>query len=418
MNACVSVDDFVRRALSFKQRLDLAQSFDEIRELWRSTSLAYSYESTDPFCESYRAEVLRLYERLTNNSYNPVNELTSTKQSASAFEIGYPWVSGNLEVCAQELSKTVQALQAFHQLGLTGKKFIEFGAGWGNLAIPLAKAGQSISVVDIDEGFLQRIGRAAARENITIDLYGGDFVDAANTLKQKYDAVIFQSSFHHCLDFDILLKTIHRNILADSGYIFFLSEPIYRNFPFPWGLRFDGESLWAILCNQWLELGFEQAFFFNLMLRNGFMVSKIDSIPAFVGDAWVAAHGQAGLPFERWWLPEEYDDTFALRDGSAGFGRFCLERSILPGLRGGERRTYKLEFCNYAPKELEISISSGQDRVKFVLPGGQENSFEVDADCDQLVIESETYVPNEEWGNGDMRRVGVALKRVSLPTTV
>jgi len=148
------------------------------------------------------------------------------------------------------------------------------------------------------------------------------------------------------------------------------------------------------------------------------MVSKIDSIPAFVGDAWVAAHGQAGLPFERWWLPEEYDDTFALRDGSAGFGRFCLERSILPGLRGGERRTYKLEFCNYAPKELEISISSGQDRVKFVLPGGQENSFEVDADCDQLVIESETYVPNEEWGNGDMRRVGVALKRVSLPTTV
>lgn len=419
MNACVSVDEFVNQAMSFRERLTSAKSFQEILMLWRSTSIAYRYRSSDPFSATYLAEVLNLYEQLTQNAYSAANELTSTKQAASTFEAGYPWVSANLEVCAQELGKTVQALNAFHACGLTGKKFIEFGAGWGNLAIPLAKAGQEVAVIDIDEGFLDRIRRIAARENVKVDTFNGDFLEVARSLEQEFDAVIFQSSFHHCLQFNELLKIVRDDVLSEAGSIFFFSEPIYDELPFPWGLRFDGESLWAILCNHWLELGFEQNFFFHLLLNNGFLLSKIAGIPGVVGDGWIAAHGNSGIAFERWWLPKAYDETFVARDGTSGFGRFCSTRSVLPGLKDGDRGVYRLQFRNFGRWALEVEIFAGAScHSRFTIPVGGDRTVDVAALCDEVAIKSETYVPDDHWNNGDMRRVGVALTRVSLAATV
>lgn len=410
----VSVDEFVGLALIFKDRLASASSFNEIREMWMSTSIAYRYESQDPFSPDYRAEVLRLYERLTREVYRSENELTSNKQSAETFEVGFPWISNNFEVIAQELAKTSQAMRAFYSRGMSNRRFIEFGAGWGNLAIPLARAQQDVAVVDIDKGFLERIESIARREKIEITRYHGDFVEVAKSITETYDAVIFQSSFHHCLEFECLLEALRAHVLNETGSIFFFSEPIYREYTFPWGLRYDGESLWAITNNNWLELGFDQEFFFHLLLRKGFFLSKIDAIPSFVGEGWVADRGESGINFDNWWLPDIYDATFVPRAATTGFGRFCLGNSALPGLLDGDKMYYLLEFENYCSRGMNVRIVAAEPIVEFILAGSTSCTVIINAACDKVLIQSETYVPNEESHNGDTRRVGVALKRVTL----
>jgi 2-polyprenyl-3-methyl-5-hydroxy-6-metoxy-1,4-benzoquinol methylase len=413
MVSYVTIDEFATLSERFKEQLQTARNFEEIREMWRSTNFPYAYASADPFSPTYRDQVLKLYQKLTRTSYSPQNEMTSTKQSKKTFDIGYPWVSGNLEVAAIELGKTVQALHALHARQPTAANFIEFGAGWGNLAIPLAKTGKDVTVVDIDAAFLDRIERIAKKDNFHIKVVNGDFVEVAKGLPGKYDAVIFQSSFHHCLDFEQLLQAIRSGVLAEHGKIYFFAEPIFRDFTFPWGLRHDGESIWAITCNHWLELGFDFDFFFELLLRNGLLLSYIEPFPPFIGEGWVADQGTDGIAFEDWRLPEHYSSTFHPAARTRGFGRYCQELSILPPLNGSYLN-YELQFQNYADRDLNVQIVAGDTRVGFVAPPNRPISVKINAAHRPVSIQSNTYVPHEIFENGDTRLLGVALQRVKL----
>jgi len=414
MSTANQIDSFVRDAQLFKDTLTTAKNFDEIRKLWTSTRIEYSYDSADPYSPEYKQEVLNLYKRLTAEVYTPMNELTSTKQAAEQFDVGYPWVTQNLEVISQEMAKVVQAMRALHSRHLEGCKLIEFGAGWGNLAIPLAKSGQKMTVVDIDDGFLSRINKIAKREGLEIKCLAGDFLQISKSITETYDAVLFQSSFHHCLDFASILDAIRDRLLSENGSIFFFSEPIHKDFSFPWGLRYDGESLWAIMCNKWLELGFDQDFFLGLMLRKGFLVSAVEAIPGLVGEGWIASRGSSGIAFEKWILPAFYNDSFHSSDASKGHGRFCREESFLPGLEKSVYSTYECVFHNFGLRDINIFFRSFEKEINAKVPAGGERIVRVNGQCENVSIRSETYVPNDMYGNGDTRNIGVALKSVSL----
>jgi 2-polyprenyl-3-methyl-5-hydroxy-6-metoxy-1,4-benzoquinol methylase len=414
MSTVSPIEHFIRDAQSFKETLATAKNFDEIRKLWTSTRIEYSYDCTDPYSPEYKQEVLDLYRRLTTETYTPMNELTSTKQTADTFDVGYPWVTQNLEVISQEMAKVVQAMRALHSRQLEGGKLIEFGAGWGNLAIPLAKSGQKMTVVDIDDGFLRRITKIAEKDGLEIKCLKGDFLQVSKSIAEKYDAVLFQSSFHHCLDFSSILDSIRDRLLSETGCIFFFSEPIHKNFSFPWGLRFDGESLWAIMCNKWLELGFDQDFFLDLMLRKGFFVSKVEAIPGLVGDGWIASRGSSGIPFEKLILTSFHNDSFHASDTMEGHGRFCREESFLPGLEKSVYSSYECVFHNFSLRDINIFFSSFEKDINAKIPAGRERIIRVNGQCKNVSIRSETYVPHEMYGNGDTRSIGVALKSVSL----
>ncbi len=270
MNA-LSRETFFELADDYCKRLSSASSFSDILELWRSTSFPYSLDETDPYSPQYRDEVLEVYKRLSGSSYDVANEWTSNKQSAEDFEIGYPWLSRDFGVIAEEIAKPIQILRILQAKGKQDLKVIEFGSGWGNLAIPLAKSGVDIALVDIDQGFLERAARIANREGVSVRAICGDFLDVARDCQNEYDVAIFQSSFHHCLEFAELTQVIRDKVLNSNGEILFVNEPISEEISFPWGLRYDGESLWAIMCNKWLELGFHSDFFSEMLIRNGFL---------------------------------------------------------------------------------------------------------------------------------------------------
>lgn len=63
-------------------------------------------------------------------------------------------------------------------------------------------------------------------------------------------------------------------MLEPTRKIIFGAEPITDEFPISWGLRLDGESLWAIRKFGWCELVFQKTYFRDLMNGNGWEVSK------------------------------------------------------------------------------------------------------------------------------------------------
>ncbi|MEM6890477.1 MAG: class I SAM-dependent methyltransferase [Pseudomonadota bacterium] len=289
MTSVMTVDEFVAAAKSFKGEMAKTSNLQELHALWRQTSYAYSFGSSDPFSTEHKHEVLKVYEALCDATYEVSNEVTSATQTPEQFKTGYPWVSKDLGVVATEMGKSVQAMRVFNQHMPNARRFIEFGSGWGNLAVPLARAGMDVTTIDIDVGFLKRMTDEAHALGLSIETIQGDFLEAAQSINTPFDAVVFCSSFHHCLDFsDLLTELRERVVNPDGGKIFFLAEPISDAYSFPWGLRYDGESVWAITCNHWLELGFTEEFFREALDRTGFIGERHEDPTGFVGAYWVA----------------------------------------------------------------------------------------------------------------------------------
>ncbi len=99
----------------------------------------------------------------------------------------------------------------------------------------------------------------------------------------KYDAIILYEAFHQMpapLDFLRHLK----DYLTPTGLSPFGAEPIHPPsvfIPFPWGLRMDGGSLGAIRYIGWVEFGFHEDFFIEMLSEVGYSVTERE----FPGDA-------------------------------------------------------------------------------------------------------------------------------------
>lgn len=410
-------ENFLKKVESYATKMRETNGFDEMHKLWQQTAIPYDMEPINPHSEAYKDKVLSVYQSLTKQDYELQNEI-SRANDAVEFEQGFPWCTSNLGVICEESAKVIQCMRALQEADMGGKKIIEFGSGWGNLAIPLAKSGLNVTVIDINVDFLERVERKSKNENVNITKIENDFIGACNNLTEKYDAVIFQSSFHHCIDFHILLHQIKNNVLTSKGKIFFFSEPIFDNYRFPWGIRFDGESLWAVMINKWLELGFDKSFFSSVLLDSGFFLEQIPEVSGYVGNGWRATQYEEKIPFSDWVLPKEFDQTFHAPDSSFG-GRFCRSKSSMPALKN-DNKIYRLNFRNYSPQPINFTISAGGTTMFHTLKGGDccvvlSPFSKGDAD---IFILSEVYYPYELiYGNGDIRELGVFLESVSIQNT-
>jgi 2-polyprenyl-3-methyl-5-hydroxy-6-metoxy-1,4-benzoquinol methylase len=409
VNAPFSVEEFYLRCADYLAELKQAQDFDAVHRLWTSTKIEYHMEPIDPYSPEYRNNVLATYNRLACREYQAINELTSVKQSVESFQVGYPWISKNCRIAAEELAKVVQALNALASYPDNVRSVIEFGSGWGNLAHPLAKLGLDVTAVDIDPAFLQRLESLVDQEGLKINTIHGDFLEVATQLPNRYDVAIFQSSFHHCLEFDNLVSCLYSHVLKEKGRILFLAEPIFKNYSFPWGLRYDGESLWAIMCNHWLELGFDEDFFLAMIIRHGFFVRRIAAIPGFVGDGWSASRCREGIAFAECILPSEFAQSFWDRSNDVEHGRFLRGESLLPALQQESR--YQLIINNFCVRPLRLNLRGDDDsEVYFDVPAHTIQTIIAPSSQQKpLQLHCQTVIPDRLIQNGDQREIGVAL---------
>lgn len=152
-----------------------------------------------------------------------------------------------------------------------GSKVLELGPGWGNLTLALAKTGLAVTAVDVENRFCSLISERAKSEGLNIEVLNADF-SYLHSIKSQFDAVIFFESFHHAANHQALMAAFD-GVVKPGGIVCFGSEPISKNFPIPWGLRMDGESIWAIRRNGWFELGFNEKYFEEAMLREGWCLT-------------------------------------------------------------------------------------------------------------------------------------------------
>lgn len=173
-----------------------------------------------------------------------------------------------------------------------GARVLEYGPGDGQISLHLARMQCHVTVVDIEPRNLETIARQAAMLGVDIETIEADFCAAKPS--GPFDLVLFFETFHHALDHQTLLNSI-RSIVAPGGHIIFAGEPIIpagdfwaAAVPFPWGLRLDALSLSAVKNYGWMELGFQESYFLDVLRRTGWQCEKITSTTNGRGTCYVA----------------------------------------------------------------------------------------------------------------------------------
>ncbi len=260
----VSDDDLRRSFTTFRMELDLDMP-------------------ADPHSEGYRTAVMDLYAWLHGSPYELSNESTDFELGRFV-DVPFPYSTASGVTVGNHLMAIGHVIRTLDLAA--GSRVLEFGAGWGNITVALAQMGHRVTAIDISEQFADLIQARASRVNATVDTMVGDF-SMVEELSDSFDAVLFFESFHHCTDHSSLLTSLHR-IVAPRGRILFAAEPIEEDFYAPWGLRLDGESLWAIRKNGWFELGFRTSYFMDALGRSGWSAAEVVCPGLPSADIWVA----------------------------------------------------------------------------------------------------------------------------------
>jgi SAM-dependent methyltransferase len=170
-----------------------------------------------------------------------------------------------------------------------GQRILEFGPGWGKTTIELALMGNPVTAVDINPRFLDIIKTRCQRLGIEVTVECADMLKYSSAT--RFDRVIFYECFHHCSDHVEMIRRLG-DLLTDEGVIVFAGEPIDDLFPYPWGLRLDGQSAWSIRKYGWLELGFQTSYFKKLLATHGWQLTMLPSRDVVWQRVFVARRAQ------------------------------------------------------------------------------------------------------------------------------
>ena len=226
---------------------------------------------SDPWSPEYSAKVFELYEFLHGKPYSVANEV-SAFDIATHVQRPFPYSTGSSATVGAHLIGIGHVIRTLDLPA--NSRVLELGPGWGNTTLALAQMGHDVTAIDIEPNFVKLITERAARVGAVIDARLGDFA-LMRELEPGFDAVLFFESFHHAANHLDVIESLDR-IVKPGGRVLFAAEPISETFANPWGLRLDGESLWAIRKNGWLELGFRPDYFKETLARYGWSSTQVD----------------------------------------------------------------------------------------------------------------------------------------------
>ncbi len=252
------------------------QSDDALRQVLASFEFRVDISANpDPYSEAYRRQQHELYLKISGMESYSANNERSENFFADADEAArqpFPYYTRSPQTVGDQLMALGFIIKTMNLP--SGSKILEFGPGWGNTTINLARMGYAVTAVDIEPNFLALIQSRAKMLHLSVKTICGNFSDAVDQESpDKYDAVLFFESFHHCADHLKLIRDLG-TMLKPGGIAVFASEPITDLFPVPWGLRLDGMSVWSTRRFKWLELGFKESYFRDTLARFGWKLTK------------------------------------------------------------------------------------------------------------------------------------------------
>lgn len=273
---------------------ELDREVDRLREIeersiseWLRARAGLTFEEdvsalpADPYSHAYRDAQLALYCLLSGREryHAPSAEAYSMPIEKYIDPTPYPFSSRDGGLIGSHLVAVGHIMQTIWQRRPdAGLSVLEYGCGTGITTTMLAASGYRMTAVDINPDMLTVVGTIARQRKLSVRTHRGEFGEVP-VEGERYDVILFYEAFHHCLNFEALLRRLH-DLLAPGGLLILAGEPVFEDFPKPWGLRLDGAALYDIRKGGWLELGFREDFFQGLMARTGWRCDKLTRPPA------------------------------------------------------------------------------------------------------------------------------------------
>lgn len=247
----------------------------------------------DPFGIEAMSQILKTWSFITNNSnYAPLMHEQTHDELVDPIRRPAFFNSRNADAisnASNHIFATAMILQVSELK--PGNWVLEYGAGFAQTALTLARLGVNVDTVDISSQFNQYVDIQSKFFNVNLNAYFGEFGfnPRYDHSQNQYDVILFYESFHHCLNF-ISVVDVLKETLVDGGSIIMAGEPITPDdsiyLPYPWGIRLDIENILIMRQRGWMELGFQRSFFIKLFIRKGFEVKLFKCSHSFYGDTW------------------------------------------------------------------------------------------------------------------------------------
>ncbi len=339
----------------------------------------------DPTSQEYRDRQFDLYRSISRRSSYEVGHERS--DFAVNPDRPFPYYTESSETVGHQLMAVGQIIAA---MGLPpNASILELGAGWGNTTLPLARMGYRITAIDVDPTFVGLIRDRGSRIGLQLDVRTGEFLEV-DRLEATYDAVLFYESFHHCSDHRLMLRKLE-STLSPGGRIFFAAEPIDDSFPVPWGLRLDGESLWAVRRNGWLELGFQESYFLRTLQQLGWLTTKHVSPSTHLGTIFEARRAGGTYELGTFRLPPDEDRTWSPPTSeTATAWRRSGRQSVITLEQGAPYATLEVECANPGLRPVSYRLEHGRSEAEGSVPPGRYATIGLPYDpaAEQLVVRS------------------------------
>ncbi len=377
------------------------------------SEFAYAFKGDipkDPYSQEYADAQMKLYLEISGREgYTIANEHVPFDFDALKNN-PYPYYTQSPTTVGDQLIAQGFLIKALNLK--PNARIVEFGPGWGNTTLHFAQMGYEVTAVDSEKSFTELIAYRTEMLSKKVELVNQDMLDFNSS--KKYDAAIFFECFHHCSDHLKLIRNLY-DLLNDDGLVAFAAEPIADApyFPYPWGVRLEGMSVWSIRKFGWLELGFDTSYFMRTLLLLGWTPNRYRSDASPIADVIIArkSHGyyepsEITLPPDecQTWATKETDPTIKLR--------FTKGKSVMSCAK--DIKAKFVEFClsNYAPFALDVKLSAGSSQKNYKLPKSSiKGLYQVPIQDwnSQVTISSKTWKPAKILRNGDPRELGVAV---------
>jgi len=222
----------------------------------------------DALSAGYRTAVLDGWRSITTRDvYDPVESESFEVELAEHLPRPFPFTTRDQRQVAHYLGAVAAAIGRLPSA--PPARVVEYGAGWGHLALACASTGFQTTAVDINAASVDLLRTRAAKLDVPLDVVRASFLDYEPD--DLVDAILFFESFHHCDDPWLLLDRCVSS-LRPGGRLLFVADAIYEGFHAPWGVRLDGQAAYMARRFGWLELGFEREFFLAQLERRGLVV--------------------------------------------------------------------------------------------------------------------------------------------------
>lgn len=295
-----------------------------------------------------------------------------------------------------------------------GQNVLEYGPGFGGIALQMARLGVNVDTVDISDYFVDTIKEQSDFYKVPLTSFKGEFGFNPRG-DMKYDLIFFYESFHHCLEFKKVIKLL-KEYLAYDGKIMMAGEPIVEttnsSIPSAWGIRMDTENIAIMRYRHWFELGFTEDYLISNFVNAGFIAQKMRCDVSTYGRGYIFKHRPDTIHMSNYWLSHDEANSWNAPEST---GRWTTDMSYLSIDTSDTFNKISVCMTNHHPLSQTVIIEYGSHKHSFNFSPHECKTISLDATVKarSLSFESSAIIPNNVYKSTDTRSLGIFVNTFS-----